>query len=410
MYQEALNDFSAVLQIDPTFYKAYKYRGRCAFLQDDINLAYTEFQKLLFEQPNDPQAHLQAGDLLLLNNCTKDALKAYKNSLSHSKTTEVFIRSIKCFLIMNDLKKASEEVADLLTFENNKQLLQDFNVLKGLELFEAGFFKEALKVFSEISKDGLVISAREVSKFLALGYFYAGDFKHAVSLFKERKNEELADQDDCGFNLALCYAQIGQFELAITHLNELAYISSGDDKAKVLYLIGFLHLGLQNENDGKDFIKAAKKMGKNLKTQENDEIELFPFASNKEFSLKFPVISLKFGLKTVKTRPSFGLPIVELPVFDFPVDLEIVQQVSLKSIKCKPEAPWLNRVQGMIQFTDEVQEVQSETATESIVDQQEEPEEDVFEDHENFKKYRSAICLPRQESDKLFESMRAALE
>ena len=63
----------------------------------------------------------------------------------------------------------------------------------------------------------------------------------------------------------------------------------------------------------------------------------------------------------------------------------------------------------MIQFTDEVQDILSETVTESVNEEAEVYEEDVFEgDIGDFKKYRSALCLPRGESDQLLKNMQAA--
>lgn len=292
----------------------------------------------------------------------------------------------------------------------NKPLLQDFNVLKAIELMQNGQYREALKTLNEIIKDGAIISLREVSKLKALSYFYIQDYKHAVSIYKELKNEELSDQDDCTYNLALCYIILKQHELAITHLNELAYISSGENKGQILFLIGHLNLSLSNESDGKDLIHAAIKLCKSFNSS-SPNFDIFPFSSNTDLSSKFPSIPVHLPDSiTISLRPSFSLPSVDLPVFDFPVESCILDQFSIKSIKVKPEAPWLNRVQGMIQFTDEVQENMSETVSESVVEPDEDFEEDVFDEGiESFKKYRSAICLMNMDSDKLFESMQGIL-
>lgn len=121
MYHEALNDFSAVMQIDDKFTRAHVFRGKCAFLQDDINLAYTEFQKLLYLKPDDAYTHIQAGDLLLLNNSVKDAFKAYQNSLAKEKTKEGLTQCIKCCMILGDLPKCLELIVELLTLHNLKK-------------------------------------------------------------------------------------------------------------------------------------------------------------------------------------------------------------------------------------------------------------------------------------------------
>ena len=63
----------------------------------------------------------------------------------------------------------------------------------------------------------------------------------------------------------------------------------------------------------------------------------------------------------------------------------------------------------MIQFTDEIQDMLSETVTESVEEEEVEQQEDVFEGGiENFKKYRSAFCLPRRNSDEILKNMQEA--
>ena len=418
MYSKALNDLSAVLQINTSLGKAHYYRGICAFLQGDSNLAFSEFQKLLILQPNDAQAHLQAGNLLLANNHIKDALKAYKNSLTKEKTKAALLQSAKCHLLIGDLKNSQEDLAKVLAIDNNKAILQDFNVLKGLEFFESRNFREAQKIFQGLAKDGLIISRLEILKFNALCYFFIGEYKNALIIFKERLLMRCEDSEDTTFNIALCYALLQQFEQGIRSLNDLAYLVEEKDRAKILMILAYLHQSMNNETDAKDFMQAAFNLDNDLFSdyiESKAAIQIFPLSSNDQFCCKFPSFTLILGDTHIILRPSFSLPSIELPVFEFPTEQIIVEKFSLNALKCKPEASWMNRVQGVIQFTDEIQEALNETESISIFEKQEdeegELESNVFEENiEKFKKYRSAYCLNIKESENIFKDLQNLIE
>jgi hypothetical protein len=189
----------------------------------------------------------------------------------------------------------------------------------------------------------------------------------------------------------------------------------GPDRGKILFLVGYLHLALEDESQGKEYIEEAFKFDRELVSsflKQTGKVSVLPLEARSTFSSTFPMKQVKIGRAyPILVRPSFSLPSVEMPTLDFPFEPCILQQFLLKNIKCKPEAPWLNRVQGMIQFTDEVQELVSETVTESVAEEEAAEEEDVFDEGiENFKKYRSALCLPRGESDRLLRNMQEVFQ
>ena len=47
MLDEALNDLTMALELDETLLEAYIFRGKCAYLHGDNNLAFHDFQKLI---------------------------------------------------------------------------------------------------------------------------------------------------------------------------------------------------------------------------------------------------------------------------------------------------------------------------------------------------------------------------
>ena len=71
----------------------------------------------------------------------------------------------------------------------------------------------------------------------------------------------------------------------------------------------------------------------------------------------------------------------------------ILNEFLVKSVKCKPEAPWLNRVKGTIQFTEEIREINCESVVSSLKSESDE-ENSVFDSsYSELKVFRSAQVI-----------------
>ncbi len=62
---EAMKDLSIALNLDETLQEAFIYRGKCAYLLGDNNLAFMDFQRLILTDPKNPMVHVYAGNLLM---------------------------------------------------------------------------------------------------------------------------------------------------------------------------------------------------------------------------------------------------------------------------------------------------------------------------------------------------------
>ena len=95
----------------------------------------------------------------------------------------------------------------------------------------------------------------------------------------------------------------------------------------------------------------------------------------------------KFGENVeILVKPSISLPRPTLKNLEFDMESEILEYFKIECVKCKPETPWLNRVKGSIQFTDEIQHYETESVTEEV---EEKPEESgVFSD-KSLRPYKS---------------------
>lgn len=415
MYSEAINDFSAVMQLDENLSQAFLYRGRCAFMQDDINLAYTDFQKLLYAKPDDYIVHVQAGDLLMLTQCTEDAIKAYNNSLTKQKNKEAFIQRTKCYILLNNLELAIASLLEAQKHLTDKLIELDLNIFQALKLMTDHRFTEAVETLQALSGDGYLLKQHDIKKYIGVSFFYLKEYQYAQAIFQSSVENQENSQIELLYNLALTNIMEEYYESALTQLSEISQFTEGPDKGKILLLVGCIHLGLENKLQGAQYLSEAYKFDPGSVTsyrKQNSSISILPFNSSSLFASECPLVKVCIGNSTpVFVRPSFCLPVVELPAIEFDIDPVILAQFQLKNIKSKPEAPWLNRVQGMIQFTDEIQDILSETVAESVADEEEQHLEDVFEEGiENFKKFRSAFCLPKANSGDLLKNIQAVFE
>ena len=77
---EAMKDLSIALNLDETIQQGYIYRGKCAYLIGDNNLAFLDFQRLILTDPKNPMVHVYAGNLLMTTGAYTDAIKAFENA------------------------------------------------------------------------------------------------------------------------------------------------------------------------------------------------------------------------------------------------------------------------------------------------------------------------------------------
>jgi len=88
IFTEAMRDLSIALNLDETLQQAYVFRGCCAYLLGDNNLAFLDFQRLILSDPKNPMVHVQAGKLLMTTGAYSDAIKAFDNADTVEITAE----------------------------------------------------------------------------------------------------------------------------------------------------------------------------------------------------------------------------------------------------------------------------------------------------------------------------------
>ena len=105
-----MKDLSIALELDDTLHEAYIFRGKCAYLLGDNNLAFHDFQKLIISDQKNPLVHIYAGNLLMTTGAYTDAIKAFDNADTVHQTSLASFQRIRCFCAISDLENAFEQM------------------------------------------------------------------------------------------------------------------------------------------------------------------------------------------------------------------------------------------------------------------------------------------------------------
>lgn len=392
LIQEAIQDFTISLQLDENLSEAYYYRGRCAFMANDTSLAFLDFQKLILAKPNDPMVHVYAGNLLMLTGSIEDATKAFANSFSIQETTEACYQKAKCFLMLNDIDKA---IAEIEKAQNIKIRLEASFDLEVLNAIKCAYNKENIDCLKrantrlskalQLQTEGIVCSTKHLHMYKGIFFFFNEEYQKGQAEFKQAlgkiniinggeesakfSSQIMAENALIVYNLSLCLIMEEYYEASFMHLNELLRYTEGPDRGKILLLMGILQLGLDHRAEAKELMLEGYKYDQeiiNSYLEEKLDVHLLPFESSSEFASKFPLfkVSVK-DCHPIMIRPSLSFPKSSLPSMEFKSEDYVLDHFSVKSVKCKPEAPWLNRVKGAIQFTEEIQDIISETVSDA---------------------------------------------
>lgn len=420
LYKEAVQDFSIAIQLKEDYADAYYYRGRCAYLIDDTQTAFQDYQKMITYKHEDPMVHVHAGNLLILAGSVEDASKAFTNANSISPTVEAFVQRAKCYLIKENADEAKGDLDNAYTLESTKDLELDIEMMKIVTspVDNNDLRNGVMKRLSQLSKlmqlhtEGRIFQTKHIHWYKGALYFNISEYQKAKVEFKaaldtQSSTESISVKDNCEvvYNLSLCYILSEQYEAALIHLQELVYMLEGSDRGKILLLIGLLQTALQEKDEAQTTILEAFKYDGELSSAYLDKkpnIEILPFSSNSLLACKYSAKKITFAdCHEVAVRPSFGFPQIVPPSLDFSIEDSVLDNFLIKSVKCKPEAPWLNRVKGTIQFTEEIREIVSESVASTKKSDSDDESNSVFDaSYSSVKVFRSVVVMSNKDSHK----------
>ena len=382
LYKDAVQDFTIALQLNEKAYQVYSYRGRCAHMIEDTTLALADFQKFVAHNQNDYKAHMQAGILLMSAGAYEDALRALENSIRLQNTSRACYLVAKCHVIQGNTGGAIQELKKIMRVEANGSAQIDMEILSFLHGFLPTHegFSQGVGMWEAWGrgKSGEIFETKYILWFRAVFYMFCGKFSKALEDLQAvleilhgkdsktlNQDESLtSEEENCEvlYNISLCHL-FGVKTQSILILQDLSEILNNKHKGQMLLLASIIHLSLGSNAEAAETLKEAFQCDSETVTPflAKSPVKILPLNTSSSFAEKFPLISLNFpNQPKVEVRPAISLPRVPLPPLDFNVQVEVKEFFAFKKIQPKPEAPWMNRVRGSIQFTDSVVDVDTE--------------------------------------------------
>lgn len=379
-YSEAVNDFSVALQLNDSLEYLYNYRGRCAFLMDDSDLAYLDFQKLVTMNESSPEPYLKTAIVLMHSSSFSGAISSLENANTIQYTVEAGILKTKAFILQYDMDTALSEMNLILEYDPTiENVKRDREILMFVQSFSnenQKDFKLGLnKIENFIKNIGEIFDLKILLWYKGVFLLYLNRFDEAISSFQKviellqkrtgkLSSEEalIVEEQNCEvlYNTALCYIHLNK-EKSLEMFTSLSKILNKKHKGQLLFLCSLLQIELKN-------LKAAEKLMQESYICDPDTLNPFlnkqqviikPLNTTNVLAMNFPLIQV-FGNKKVRLRPAICLPKPPVPSIEFAVEEKVLDFFKISSISPKPEPPWLKRNKGSIMFTDKMVDLEHE--------------------------------------------------
>lgn len=408
MYKEAIQDFSICIQLEEKLSAAHLFRARCLFLIEDFESAHSDFQKALELAPSDLPTQSQVLDFLMLAGSLDEAIKTCEEMCSASPSPEAYLQKAKCLILQEKIDSALKELHNMNAVGKSPKTSFDSEVISVYEFSKSGPASsgKALSMLSSCSSyktEGNICRSFHVNWLRGCLFMYLGEIEKAKAEFssvivRKKKKEQVMEKNNAEliYNLAVCYVIEGKYEEALQQLLDICNFLDEGDRGKVLLLVGILKYALNQNREAKSILTEAFKYDPDIVgnfLEEKNDLEILPLDCESSFLKNFSGFKVTIGdNKPILLKPSIGFPRPNLCNFEFNLESEILKMFSISLIKSKPETPWLNRVKGSIQFTDEIQHIESESIFEEPEVKSE--ESDVFSE-KSLRKFKSLEIMIR---------------
>jgi tetratricopeptide (TPR) repeat protein len=133
MFNEAIQDLTTAIDSSSNLVEAYVLRGKCSFINGDINKAYQDFQRVIALRPEDPLMHIHR-NILIVNGAYENAIKAYMRAYELGRLTIALFGRAKCNIALCELSEALANLslaakADAQRYSNDLNGLTTLNKL-----------------------------------------------------------------------------------------------------------------------------------------------------------------------------------------------------------------------------------------------------------------------------------------
>jgi tetratricopeptide (TPR) repeat protein len=354
-YNEAVQDFSISLQLDESLAFLYAFRGICCYLCEEFSLSVEDF--LLFSLGMQEES-LLAARLLVFAGAYTDALQV----LSGLKTSdEVVVLKGYCELMTENYENSIKTLKNVekIDLKQDIQFIHDI-LARNLTPRLPGYF------FSQKYADW----TKGVSLIYQGEYFKAIDvFQDLLELMRKHENEFFNDsivieEENCEilYNISLCSAlanTIEHKEHALMILKDLSEVVNIEHRGQLYLICSAIEQSFSKLESAEILLKEAAKCNPDCYSRfvSGENVSILPLHTANEFSSRFELIPFP-GNPKVLLRPSVVLPRLQSPLSLNDTFKSMKKLFNFSTIIPRPEAPWINRTKGSIQFTETILDIE----------------------------------------------------
>ena len=377
-YDDAVQDFTIALQLNEEIKEVYLFRSISAYLQDDLQLAFDDLIASAKKFQKDIPFQLKVAKLLLIIGSYSDSLAILDEKFSQHTTTEIEFLRARNYLSLYNFEKSLDCLKEVRKSDNKYRASEtDREVIELLMEIKSdnSVISNSTMLCNKLKENiGCIFNKKYLYWLIGILLFYnqdyslaAGYFQSVLEVLHNEEPELFADsitmeEENCEvlYNLALCSLN-GKKEDITSHalmiFEELAEVLNTKHRGQLLFLSALIELSKKNKHKAEKLLKEAVKCDSETVNPflDGKSTTVLPLHTSNEIASFFPLIPISFeGLPTVYVRPAIVLPKIELDIQLRSVIDIVTSMFTVNKINPRPEAPWLNRNKGSIQFTDNI--------------------------------------------------------
>ncbi|CAK93981.1 unnamed protein product (macronuclear) [Paramecium tetraurelia] len=366
-YKQGLNDLSIAINLDESYSDAYLCRAKVFLILKDTNRAFYDLQKFQ-ESCLNVQDQIMIGNLFYQMGAFEEAISSYSNMINSEKCSQALYHRAKTFVTIKELNNAIQDLQKLVECSTDIAAFVDLNVLQQLKLTSIGNCGQnqlqnsidCLNQFLRNGNEGKIFNTYDIKFYRCLFQFYLKQFDAALISLLE--SYETLQGNDAGvlkeqtlinraynqlefqFNQSILYLLQGQTGLGIENLIKLKDKIQQQEQKNLLQI--FLDLLIDDQSEQTQLKKELCQL-----------TDLIILPQNNRLCMIYPMVKipLKKYKQQLQTRLSFCLPQVEIPEMLPQFDFKLMETLSPIVVENKPEAPWIQRIDDGVIFTQNLQ-------------------------------------------------------
>jgi hypothetical protein len=144
-------------------------------------------------------------------------------------------------------------------------------------------------------------------------------------------------------------------------LKELAEVVNVEHRGQLYLICAVIELSYKHKEEAEGLLQESAKCSPECCAMflDGESVDILPLHTGNEFSARYGLITFAGNAK-VRFRPAITLPKIEPPLSIADSDSVLKGFFNFNTINPRPEAPWVNRNKGSIQFTESILEFEVE--------------------------------------------------